>query len=647
MTAINATGTPSIPTTSSSLTLANGLTSAGSNQFFTGKIHEVMMFSGELNDHAIRRLEGYLAHKWGGQTNLVAGHPYKSSRPQFGGTQSITLAHTNVPVDSSDNLPFMSIFDSAFILEGSFSTSGLPLVYTTNNASVLRVNASGLLEPVASGNVTVTVSQPGDSHFSAASSQTLAMKIIGKRPQTLTFADISDQQLGQTVDLNASSSSGLAVSFSVTDGASIASITGQTVSFSGTGSVTIQASQDGNDTYAAAPSVSKSFTVKRPLALTFNIASPKGKNDVFDVKAIVLDGITNQPISESIAPTPTYSIESGGSYASLASSLNADKSITVTCGENSGSVTLRAVVSGPSFVTTTKSATFSIDASKSGQTITFKQGGEKGGLRDLPLSRKPLPIGLMAQTTAMVNGVRLPLRFEIPTNPKNVASIKGTGPDAVLVLADPTQTNKFSGFDGQDYLEITIRAISDSSSAFHDSYTDATIRIKAPSKSAFFEERRMDSRYDSKKTEFITRLNAKGITGDKAIAMFDSDNFDSDGDGISNALERAFGGDSLNNDSRDTLPKPIKSKPSGEEDHEFITFLKYQDNYNTEGIEYIVETSRDLRTWLPDSDADGAIQEGTAVEVDGGMERVVWKTKQGRTDGGNDKIFIRVRVKTR
>ena len=53
----------------------------------------------------------------------------------------------------------------------------------------LKLTASGLLEPVASGNVTVTVSQPGDSHFSAAASQTLAMKIIGTRPQTITFAD--------------------------------------------------------------------------------------------------------------------------------------------------------------------------------------------------------------------------------------------------------------------------------------------------------------------------------------------------------------------------------------------------------------------------------------------------------------------------
>ena len=99
MTAISVSGSPNIPSSSSKLTLANGLNSSGSNQFFNGKIHEVIMFSGELNDHAVRRLEGYLAWKWGGQSNLVNGHPYKASRPQFGGTQTITLAHTNVPVD--------------------------------------------------------------------------------------------------------------------------------------------------------------------------------------------------------------------------------------------------------------------------------------------------------------------------------------------------------------------------------------------------------------------------------------------------------------------------------------------------------------------------------------------------------------------
>ena len=174
-----------------------------------------------------------------------------------------------------------------------------------------------------------------------------------------------------------------------------------------------------------------------------------------------------------------------------------------------------------------------------------------------------------------------------------------------------------------------------------------TIRIKAPSKSAFFEERKMDDRFEAKQTEFLARMTAKGIGGEKAVALFDSDNYDSDGDGISNLLERAFGGDSLSNDGRSTLPRPIKAKPSGYRDHEFISFLKYKDDYNTEGIQYIVETSRDLRTWNGTSHADGAILHTTAVEKDGGMERVVYRTKNSRTWSSNKKVFIRVRIKAR
>ena len=202
----------------------------------------------------------------------------------------------------------------------------------------------------------------------------------------------------------------------------------------------------------------------------------------------------------------------------------------------------------------------------------------------------------------------------------------GSGKNTVLVLADKDATNKFSGFNGQDYIEITLRAYRDAGAGYHGSEEPGTIRIKGTFQILSL-KRRFDDRYDAKKTEFINRLPAT-ITGEKAIALFDNDNHDSDGDGISNALERAFGGDSLNNDTRDTLPRPIKAKPSGQEDHEFITFLRYKADYNTEGIQYLVETSRDLRTWLPTSNADGAEQHGSAVEMDGGMERVVYKTKK-------------------
>ena len=162
----------------------------------------------------------------------------------------------------------------------------------------------------------------------------------------------------------------------------------------------------------------------------------------------------------------------------------------------------------------------------------------------------------------------------------------------------------------------------------------------APSKSAYFEARKSDDRYDAVMAKAKGRLPA-GLADSKAEALFNSDNYDSDGDGISNALERAFGGDSLSNDSRNTLPRPIKSKPSAYSDHEFITFMMYQDAFNTEGIEYIVETSYDLRTW----DASGAT-EHSSQNLEGGMQQVVYRSNQGRSDG-HDKIFIRVRVKTK
>jgi hypothetical protein len=642
LSAINATGTLSLPSSASSLILGKGINSSGTNEVYSGKVNELIIFSGEITDYAIRRMEGYLAWKWGSQSNLVNGHPFKAARPGFGGTQSITLAHTNVPVDSSDNKPFVSIFDSPFELVGSYASSGLPLVYTSSNTSVLEVDANGLLKPKSNGNVTVTVSQPGDSHFSAATPKTLAMKVTGKRSQTITFDEIPSQQMGQHLDLNATSSANLPITFSIQSGSNIASISGTRVTFTGTGLVTVRAAQAGNGTYAAAAHVDRSFPVKRPVTLSFDNPSTKGANDVFKLNAIVLDGLTNNPIDPAIAPTPSYSILSGGNLITLLGN-------RVTCGSSSGTVKIRAVVSGAAFVTANKDATFDIDASKSGQTITFKQG-EKGGLRDLPLSRKPIPLGLMAYTDAKdANNNRLPLSFTLTGNPNKVAKIVGTGPSAVLVLADGKATggDKFSGFGGADFLEVTIKASRASDGSYHAAELERTIRIKAPSKSAFFEERKMDDRFDGKLTEFRNRMSAKGISGEKALALFDNDNYDSDGDGISNALERAFGGDSLSNDSRNTLPRPIKAKPSGEEDHEFITFLKYQDSYNNEGIQYLVETSRDLRTWLSTTDADGAEQHGSAVEVDGGMERVVYKTKKGRAEDGHNKIFIRVRIKTR
>ena len=90
--------------------------------------------------------------------------------------------------------------------------------------------------------------------------------------QTITFGTLANHTYGDApVTLSASASSGLSVSFSVLSGP--ASITGNTLTITGAGTVTVRAAQAGNATYAAT-NVDQSFTVN-PVALTVSGKSPK------------------------------------------------------------------------------------------------------------------------------------------------------------------------------------------------------------------------------------------------------------------------------------------------------------------------------------------------------------------------------------
>jgi len=610
-------------------------TSAIGNQLSNAVVHEVMLFSGSLTDFAIRRMEGYLAHKWGSNARLVAGHPFESTQPLFGGSQSISLNPTNVPTDSSDNVPFMSIFDSAFDLEGTYATSGLALSYESNDTSILSVTSAGLLQPHGQGLVRITARQTGNSYFSAATPATFNMKILGKRSQTVTFTTPSEVRIDQPLDLNATASSGLDANFSIASGGSIASLSGNRLTFSGTGSVTVRSGQAGDSTYAPANYVNRTFLVKRPLAFVFDNIGDMGMGQSFTVKAVVLDGITNQPVQVN----PTYSIVSG--VATISGN-------QITCGSSTGTVTVRAVATGSQYFTSSADKTFNV-TNKQGQSIFFKQG-EKGGLRDLPLSRKPVPIGRMATATS-----NLAITYSLTANPGNVFQLNGNGADAILVF-----NKNFTSSIPDAGLTVQITA----AQAGNGSYNAAAsvvreITVKKPGKSAFFDERRLDPRYEKERTKFARKLAAKkdlkgliDLNGDGSVnaldaeLMFDSDDTDSDGDGMSNFMERAFGGDSLSSDAKSVLPRSVNKKDGKQR----ITFQKYQDTYNSEGIEYIVETSSDLRTWTTSGvtqvDLNGAGTAGKGMNAGGGMERVLYETS-GTAASKGGKQFLRVRLRTK
>ena len=248
----------------------------------------------------------------GFKASLPNQHPFQINPPTFGGSQSISLSHTNLGVDTSDNTPFMSIFDSPFKLAGSYATSGLPITYETNNSSILSVNSDGLLKPQGVGNVRVTLKQSGDSHFSAASDVNLNMRILGKRSQTITFGMIPNKKTSDSnFTVSATSSSGLPVTLTSSN-TSIATVsTGGTISILANGQVTITASQLGDSTYAAAASVDQSFTIGDLMTISFDKIGTMGNNQTFKVMAWANDAQNGTLLNGKPNISIIYEIDSG------------------------------------------------------------------------------------------------------------------------------------------------------------------------------------------------------------------------------------------------------------------------------------------------------------------------------------------------
>ena len=84
---------------------------------------------------------------------------------------------------------------------------------------------------------------------------------IAKTAQTISFGEIADKTTGDgAFALSATASSGLAVTYSSSD-TDVATISGSTVTIEGAGTTNITANQAGNDTYSAAPPVTRPLTV--------------------------------------------------------------------------------------------------------------------------------------------------------------------------------------------------------------------------------------------------------------------------------------------------------------------------------------------------------------------------------------------------
>ncbi|HXW56968.1 MAG TPA: alkaline phosphatase family protein, partial [Candidatus Cybelea sp.] len=128
------------------------------------------------------------------------------------------------------------------------------------------------------------------------------MSSQGTQEQTITFGALSNEVLGTApFTVSATASSGLAVSFASTT-TSVCTVSGATVTLVAVGTCTIQATQAGNATYAAATPVNQSFQVTQgSQTITFGALS----NEAMGTAPFTVSATASSGLAVSFASTTT------------------------------------------------------------------------------------------------------------------------------------------------------------------------------------------------------------------------------------------------------------------------------------------------------------------------------------------------------
>ena len=213
------------------------------------------------------------------QTGGEDGGTLYASSPSV--TQSFTITAITATAQSitfaapADRLATDADFDLS-----ATSTSGLAVTFTSSTPSVCTV--SGVtVSLVAAGTCTIVAAQAGGSNSGTnyATATPITRSFLSKGSQTITFGALGDKDpTASNFAVSATSSAGLTVTYSTTSTGVCSVTSGGTVSILGQGTCTIDADQAGGATggitYAAAPTVSQSFTVRTAQTITFPAPSP-------------------------------------------------------------------------------------------------------------------------------------------------------------------------------------------------------------------------------------------------------------------------------------------------------------------------------------------------------------------------------------
>lgn len=174
-------------------------------------------------------------------------------------SNTISFASNSLPQSISfPVIPDKTYGDASFV-PAATASSGLPVSFTIVSGPATMNPQTNILTITGTGTVTVTANQPGDNIYDTAAPVTRSFT-VNKASQAINFSAIPDQDFDNlSVTISAATTSGLPVSFSVVSGP--ATISGNIVTLTGLGTVTISASQAGDANYLPATPVNRNFCV--------------------------------------------------------------------------------------------------------------------------------------------------------------------------------------------------------------------------------------------------------------------------------------------------------------------------------------------------------------------------------------------------
>jgi hypothetical protein len=209
-------------------------------------------------------------------------------------TQTFAIAKANQTI-SFGPIPDKTVGAPDFEID-AFSTARLPVSFAaTGQCTLSAATSPSEVHLTGVGSCTITASQGGDANNNAAANVTQTFA-IGKGDQTIVFAPLPDLTFGASdFTVAATASSGLPVTFTAQG---TCTVSGATVHIVQSGTCTITASQAGNSSYNAAPSVSRTFTIRNSPAGTavgLLLRPANGGSASFGVAANLL-GLLHTPV---------------------------------------------------------------------------------------------------------------------------------------------------------------------------------------------------------------------------------------------------------------------------------------------------------------------------------------------------------------